>query len=52
MSHQATTECSECDRIFDLRNEVDAEEWFYGHDCEERSCACGEYAESGLCADC
>ena len=26
--------CSECNRVFDLLNEVDAEEWAYGHDCE------------------
>lgn len=27
--------CKECGRVFDLTNEVDAEEWTYGHDCEE-----------------
>ena len=27
-------QCVECDRIFDLLDEVDNEEWFYGHDCE------------------
>ncbi len=26
--------CVECDRSFDLLDAVDAEEWFYGHDCE------------------
>ena len=26
--------CVECDRVFDMFNEEDAEEWFYGHDCE------------------
>jgi hypothetical protein len=26
--------CGECRRRFDLGDEVDAEEWFYGHDCE------------------
>ena len=26
--------CVECDRVFDLLNETDAEEWGYGHDCE------------------
>lgn len=26
--------CIECNRIFDLLNELDAEEWHYGHDCE------------------
>jgi hypothetical protein len=27
--------CRECDRVFDLANAADAEEWAYGHDCEE-----------------
>jgi hypothetical protein len=27
--------CPECGRIFDLTDETDAEEWAYGHDCEE-----------------
>lgn len=26
--------CVECDRVFDLTNETDAQEWAYGHDCE------------------
>ena len=26
--------CAECGRIFDLLNETDADEWYYGHDCE------------------
>jgi hypothetical protein len=26
--------CVECGRVFDLMDEVDADEWFYGHDCE------------------
>jgi hypothetical protein len=26
--------CAECDRVFDLTDETDAEEYFYGHDCE------------------
>ena len=26
--------CVECDRVFDMFDETDAEEWFYGHDCE------------------
>jgi hypothetical protein len=28
--------CPECHRVFDLLDEVDAEEWAYGHDCEPR----------------
>lgn len=27
--------CRECGRVFDLANAIDAEEWFYGHDCED-----------------
>lgn len=27
--------CIECGRVFDLLNEDEAEEWYYGHDCEE-----------------
>jgi transposase-like protein len=26
--------CPECSRTFDLSNESDAEEFYYGHDCE------------------
>ena len=29
-----TRTCPECGRVFDLMDETDAEEWFYGHDCE------------------
>lgn len=28
--------CEECGRIFDLTDPVDAEEFAYGHDCEEQ----------------
>jgi len=28
--------CRECGRVFDLLNESDADEFYYGHDCEER----------------
>lgn len=27
--------CPECGRVFDLLDEDDANEWYYGHDCEE-----------------
>jgi DnaJ-class molecular chaperone len=27
--------CVECEREFDLANEIDHAEWLYGHDCEE-----------------
>ncbi len=26
--------CVECGRTFDLLDEEDAAEWYYGHDCE------------------
>jgi hypothetical protein len=26
--------CQECLRAFDLLDDKDAQEWFYGHDCE------------------
>lgn len=27
-------QCEECERVFDLMDEDDANEWHYGHDCE------------------
>jgi hypothetical protein len=29
-----TATCAECGRVFDLLDEDDAAEWYYGHDCE------------------
>lgn len=26
--------CVECERVFDLLDDVDSAEWAYGHDCE------------------
>lgn len=34
MKISTKAQCVECHRIFDLLNEIDAEEWHYGHDCE------------------
>ena len=31
---QTKVVCVECERVFDLTDEADAEEWAYGHDCE------------------
>ena len=28
------TKCVECNRVFDLMNETDMDEYAYGHDCE------------------
>jgi hypothetical protein len=30
-----TATCKECGRVFDLFDETDAEEWAFGHDCED-----------------
>jgi len=27
--------CLECHRVFDLMDETDAQEFYYGHDCED-----------------
>lgn len=32
---QTKAQCPECSRVFDLLNDNDTNEWFYGHDCEE-----------------
>ncbi len=32
--HAAKQICGECDRVFNLADENDSQEWFYGHDCE------------------
>jgi hypothetical protein len=29
-----TERCLECLRVFDLMDETDAQEYYYGHDCE------------------
>lgn len=29
-----TSKCGECNRVFDLLDETQAEEFYYGHDCE------------------
>jgi hypothetical protein len=31
---QAKKTCCECEREFDMFDDVDAQEWHYGHDCE------------------
>ena len=31
---QAKKKCCECESEFDMLNEIDAQEWHYGHDCE------------------
>ena len=31
---QAARTCPECGRVFDLWDDTDAAEWYYGHDCE------------------
>jgi hypothetical protein len=34
MKISTKAKCVECDRVFDLLDELDANEWSYGHDCE------------------
>ena len=34
MKLSTKAKCVECDRVFDLLNQLDADEWAYGHDCE------------------
>ena len=34
MKVSTKAQCIECDRVFDLLNDNDANEWSYGHDCE------------------
>jgi NOL1/NOP2/fmu family ribosome biogenesis protein len=36
MKLQSKAKCVECSRIFDLLDEEQAGEWYYGHDCEPR----------------
>ena len=37
MNVQTKAKCQECGRVFDLLDNTDAEEFFYGHDCEDES---------------
>lgn len=37
MNFSTKAKCVECNRVFDLLNEEEAEEWYYGHDCEDES---------------
>ena len=34
VASHSKAKCKECKRVFNLRNEADSDEWFYGHDCE------------------
>jgi len=31
---QNAVKCVECDRLFDMDNDYDVDEWYHGHDCE------------------
>lgn len=35
MNELRKAKCQECRRVFDLTEEEDAIEFYYGHDCEE-----------------
>lgn len=32
---KSKAQCQECNRVFDLLNENDADEFYNGHDCED-----------------
>jgi hypothetical protein len=34
MKTSPIAKCAECSRVFNLLDEDDAGEWYYGHDCE------------------
>jgi hypothetical protein len=34
MSHKVLRKCDECDRVFNIVDEFDRDEFFFGHDCE------------------
>ena len=36
MEVQTMSQCVECGRVFDLTDEIQAGEFYYGHDCEEK----------------
>jgi len=40
--------CIECDRVFNLYNVDDAEEWYAGHDCEPAEEGTRDYSKSPL----
>ena len=35
MEVRTKAKCPECNRVFDLQDEDDAAEFYYGHDCED-----------------
>lgn len=35
MQIQTKAKCVECGRVFDLMDEEESGEYFYGHDCED-----------------
>ena len=34
--NKMNVKCDECERIFDLTDEEQGNEWYYGHDCENQ----------------
>jgi hypothetical protein len=34
MNIQTKAKCGECAKVYNLLDEDEANEWFYGHDCE------------------
>ena len=43
---RAMAKCQDCNRVFDLTDETEAEEFYYGHDCEEWSAAVDRVLEA------
>lgn len=43
------TKCNECNRVFNLSNPDDAEEWAFGHDCEPQIIECPNHAGNFDC---
>jgi hypothetical protein len=41
--------CGECNRVFDMFDETDAEEWHYGHDCEAVMTECPNHGGAYDC---
>jgi hypothetical protein len=36
-TYRTKAQCIECLRVFNLLDEADVDEWYFGHDCEEET---------------
>ena len=48
MRIQTKAKCLECGRVFDLLDEDDAQEWHYGHDCEDPDTFTADYDDEAI----